>query len=110
MYCDVHICCNRNFNGDTMKVLKIDQSLLVDGYLSDRDDFNSFCNSAIDDLKSFGSFEITLDSILEYMGWMPSYVIANWDDLVVQHDITEREIEEEGLQEGRWFDFEIEYV
>ena len=93
-----------------MTVLKIDQSHLVDYYLSDRDDFNNFCSNAIDDLKTSGSFEVTIESILEYLGWMPSYVIANWDDLVVQHDITEREIEEEGFEEGRWFNFEIEYV
>ena len=93
--------------GLTMK-LQINQSDFVNYYLDDKHDRDLLCSEVIESLSATGSYSIDVEDILGNMGYLPSYCIDNWDELVETKVIHLDEIEDYGLQD--WSGFEIEYV
>ena len=93
--------------GLTMK-LQINQNDFVNYYLDDKHDKEIFCSEVIESLSATGSYSIDVEDILGNMGYLPSYCIDNWDELVKTNVIHQDEIADYGLED--WSGFEIEYV
>ena len=93
--------------GLTMK-LQINQNELIQYCFEDKYDKDILCSEVIESLTATGTYSLDIEDMLGNLGYLPSYCIDNWDELVETKVIHLDEIEDYGLQD--WSGFEIEYV
>jgi hypothetical protein len=63
-----------------MAQYKITRARFLDWYFSSSDDIFSFGLNCIGELKDFGKIEIKVQSLLDYCGYIPSYICIGQDD------------------------------
>lgn len=80
--------------------LKINRKEFVDWYF-DSDTIRSLGNEVYETLLENKKYTVTLDDIFKGVGYIPSHIVENLDE--IKHLLTEQEIEDKTIEEPYGF-------